>query len=182
MEWLSELEAVGAAAYAMLLGGVIGYERELKNRPAGFRTHMLVAGAAALLMAMSHLALQDPPAVHADVDLQSDPLRLVEAVISGVAFIGAGTIFARKHGEQIAGITTAASLLMVSVIGLIAGVGHFLLATAATILTLLVLTGLNLLERRLGLRERGNEGGGPEDATGDDGRHANRPPGNATDD
>ncbi|TCZ88382.1 MgtC/SapB family protein [Lysobacter sp. N42] len=166
MEWLSELEAVGAAAYAMLLGGVIGYERELKNRPAGFRTHMLVAGAAALLMAMSHLALQDPPAVDSSVKLSADPLRLVEAVISGVAFIGAGTIFARKQGQHIAGITTAASLLMVAVIGLITGVGHYLLASAATVLTLLVLTALNLLERRTGMREAGDPG---EDDDGEPG-------------
>jgi putative Mg2+ transporter-C (MgtC) family protein len=166
MEWLSELEAVGAAAYAMLLGGVVGYERELKNRPAGFRTHMLVAGAAALLMAMSHLALQDPPAVDSSVKLSADPLRLVEAVISGVAFIGAGTIFARKQGQHIAGITTAASLLMVAVIGLITGVGHYLLATAATVLTLLVLTALNLLERRTGMREAGDPG---EDDDGEPG-------------
>lgn len=166
MEWLSELEAVGAAAYAMLLGGVVGYERELKNRPAGFRTHMLVAGAAALLMAMSHLALQDPPAVDSSVKLSADPLRLVEAVISGVAFIGAGTIFARKQGQHIAGITTAASLLMVAVIGLLTGVGHYLLATAATVLTLLVLTALNLLERRTGMREAGDPG---EDDDGEPG-------------
>lgn len=169
MEWLSELEAIGAAAYAMLLGGVIGYERELKNRPAGFRTHMLVAGAAALLMTMSHLALQDPPASDDSIRLTSDPLRLVEAVISGVSFIGAGTIFARKHGQQIAGITTAASLLMVAVIGLIAGVGNFLLATAATVLTLLVLTVLNFVERRLGLHEQGDAGGGGPDNDADEG-------------
>lgn len=168
MDWLSEFEAVGAAAYAMLLGGVIGYERELKNRPAGFRTHMLVAGAAALLMAMSHLALQQPPESDSRIDLQADPLRLVEAVIAGVSFIGAGTIFARRQGQQIHGITTAASLLMVAVIGLIAGVGHFLLATAATLLTLLVLTALNLIERHTGLRERGESGGGDDDGDGND--------------
>lgn len=166
MEWISELEAVGSAAYAMLLGGVIGYERELKNRPAGFRTHMLVAGAAALLMAMSHLALQEPPTADERINLSADPLRLVEAVISGVAFIGAGTIFARRDGQQIAGITTAASLLMVSVIGLITGVGHYLLATAATLLTLLVLTALNLLEKRFGIRERGDGGGGADEDDG----------------
>jgi putative Mg2+ transporter-C (MgtC) family protein len=178
MEWLSELEAVGAAAYAMLLGGVIGYERELKNRPAGFRTHMLVAGAAALLMAMSHLALQEPPTADPRIDMSADPLRLVEAVISGVAFIGAGTIFARRSGRQIAGITTAASLLMVSVIGLITGVGHFFLATAATLLTLLVLTALNLLERTLNLRERGDlgdDGDGPDAPDEDDGAPSDGP-------
>lgn len=163
MEWLSELEAVGAAAYAMVLGGIVGYERELKNRPAGFRTHMLVAGAAALLMTMSHLALQEPPTADGRITLSADPLRLVEAVISGVAFIGAGTIFARKQGQQIHGITTAASLLMVAVIGLITGVGHYLLATASTVLTLGVLTMLNWIERRTGLKERGDDDGGPDD-------------------
>lgn len=178
MEWLSEMEAVGAAAYAMLLGGVIGYERELKNRPAGFRTHMLVAGAAALLMTMSHLALQDPPEADSAIRMTADPLRLVEAVISGVAFIGAGTIFARKEGQQIAGITTAASLLMVAVIGLITGVGHFLLASAATLLTLLVLTLLNFVERKTGMREVGDDsGGGPprgDGPAGDDGHKIDR--------
>lgn len=153
MEWMAELQAVGAAAVAMALGGVIGYERELKNRPAGFRTHMLVAGAAALLMALSRLALENPPA-HADgVQLRVDPLRLVEAVVNGVAFIGAGTIFARRRGAPVAGITTAASLLMVAVIGVMTGLHHFVLAVAATVLTLAVLAVLNSAERRLGLRE-----------------------------
>lgn len=154
---MTEMEAVLAVGYAMLLGGVIGYERELKNRPAGFRTHMLVAGASALLMAISQLALQEVPMHDRSIQVQADPLRLVEAVISGVAFIGAGTIFARRSGGQIAGITTAASLLMVAVIGSITGLRHFLLASAATVLTLGVLSLLNFLERhtrlRRGLRE-----------------------------
>ena len=108
MDWIAELEVVGAAACAMLLGGVIGYERELKNRPAGFRTHMLVAGAAALLVGISQLALANPPEHDPSIKISVDPLRLVEAVINGVAFIGAGTIFARRAGAPVAGITTAA--------------------------------------------------------------------------
>lgn len=157
MEWTHELEAVGAAALAMLFGGVVGWERELKNRPAGFRTHMLVAGAAALLMALSQLALANPPAHDPSIRIQVDPLRLVEAVINGVAFIGAGTIFARRRGMPVAGITTAASLLMVAVIGVVTGLRHFVLATSATLLTLAVLTVLNLVERRLGLHEPQDE-------------------------
>jgi putative Mg2+ transporter-C (MgtC) family protein len=135
----------------MLFGGVIGYERELKNRPAGFRTHMLVAGAAALLMALGQLGLASPAVVPPAIRIQVDPLRLVEAVINGVAFIGAGTIFARRRGRPAAGITTAASLLMVAVIGVVTGLRHYVLAVSATVLTLLVLTLLNALERRLGL-------------------------------
>ncbi|MEG3191192.1 MgtC/SapB family protein [Lysobacter sp. D1-1-M9] len=71
----------------------------------------------------------------------------VEAVVAGVSFIGAGTIFARRGSGTIAGITTAASLLMVAVIGVATGFGHYVLAMAATALTLIVLTLLNAFER-----------------------------------
>lgn len=157
MEWTHELQAVLTAAYAMVLGGAVGYEREMKNRPAGFRTHMLVAGAAALLMALSQLPLNFTQPGQAE--LRVDPLRLVEAVIAGVSFIGAGTIFARRRDEHVAGITTAASLLMVAVIGLLAGMRHFLLAFSATVLTLGVLALLTLIERYTGLREGGEPAG-----------------------
>lgn len=145
MDWKTQLWVVAATAYAMVLGGVIGYERELKSRPAGFRTHMLVAGAAALLVGIGRLALMDTEI--SSPHMQVDPLRLVEAVIAGVAFIGAGTIFAHRHGTAIAGITTASSLLMVAVIGVAAGFRYHVAAVAATALTLLVLTVLNLIER-----------------------------------
>lgn len=147
MDWESQLWIVAVTAYAMALGGVIGYERELKDRPAGFRTHMLVAGGAALLVGIGRLALHDPALIGAH-GLSVDPLRLVEAVIAGVAFIGAGTIFAARAGNSVAGITTAASLLMVSIIGVAAGFSYHVLALASTALTLLVLTVLNLVERR----------------------------------
>ena len=137
-------------AIAMLLGGLIGYERELKRRPAGFRTHMLVAGASALLVGIGSMTVD----LHLDGRgqgvLRVDPLRLVEAVISGVAFIGAGTIFGetRRGGEAIAGITTAASLLTVAVIGVAAGLDYYLVAVAATALALFVLVALSWWERR----------------------------------
>lgn len=145
--WESQLWVVAGAAFAMVLGGAIGFERELKNRPAGFRTHMLVAGAAALLIGIGRMTVQDP--AFADVALlRTDPLRMVEAVVAGISFIGAGTIFASRRGESVAGITTAASLLMVAVIGVAAGFRYHVLALAATLLTLLVLTVLHALERR----------------------------------
>jgi putative Mg2+ transporter-C (MgtC) family protein len=147
-QWESQLWAVAAAAFAMVLGGAIGFERELKNRPAGFRTHMLVAGGAALLIGIGRMAVRDP--AFAGLVLRMDPLRMVEAVIAGVAFIGAGTIFASRRGEGVAGITTAASLLLVAVIGVAAGFGFHLLALAATLLTLLVLTVLHALDRQAG--------------------------------
>jgi len=146
MPWQSELMTIAIVAYAMVLGGVIGFERELKDRPAGFRTHMLVAGAAALLVEIGQLVVRDAGAGDAGT-LRVDPLRLVEAVISGVAFIGAGTIFARRGEDSVAGITTAASLLMVAVIGVAAGFGQHAVAIGSTVLTLLVLTVLNTVDR-----------------------------------
>jgi len=136
-------------AFAMLLGGMIGYERELKRRPAGFRTHMLVAGASALLVGIGQLSVAASGEAAPGGILQVDPLRLVEAVIAGVAFIGAGTIFgeSRRGGETISGITTAASLLTVAVVGVAAGLHYYLVAAAATALALFVLVMLSWWER-----------------------------------
>jgi putative Mg2+ transporter-C (MgtC) family protein len=155
MDWTEQLEVIAATGFAMLLGGVIGYEREMRNRPAGFRTHMLVAGAASLLLGIGMLWLRDGRELAAELRIASDPLRLIEAVIAGVAFIGAGTIFSRRGRQTIAGITTAASLLMVAVIGVAAGLRYYVLALAATALALAILTVLGAfdhwLHRRRGL-------------------------------
>lgn len=161
-ELAAQLAVVGSSACAMALGGVIGYEREMKNRPAGFRTHMLVAGAAALVVGIGRVAMADP-LLDAE-DVQVDPLRLVEAVIAGVAFIGAGTIFGRRgQGARVQGITTAATLLMVAVIGIASGFRYYWLAVAATVLTMVVLTLVNVLERHAQVRRHARGG----DADGD---------------
>ena len=156
--WESQLWVVARIAFAMLLGGLIGLEREIKDRPAGFRTHTLVAAAAAMLTGMGEMMLAQ--AQHNDERVQIDPFRLVEAVIAGVAFIGAGTMIAQR-GRTIAGITTAASLLMVAVIGVAVGFGHGWLALFATLLTLAVLSVLAWMERRV------SRGKGREDVSGD---------------
>jgi putative Mg2+ transporter-C (MgtC) family protein len=144
--YATQLSLVAGIGFAMLLGGMIGFEREMKDRPAGFRTHMLVAGAAAFLvgigMQLAHEWSGSGPDQRA-----TDPLRLIEAVVAGVAFIGAGTIFARG-GEVVAGITTAASLLMVAAIGIGVGLKYYLVACAVTLLTLAVLAVLGWVERR----------------------------------
>ncbi len=148
-------------ALAMALGGAIGLERELKDRPAGFRTHMLVAGAAALLACIGQLILADPRFNTSD-EVTMDPLRMVEAVVAGVAFIGAGTIFAQRGEAAVVGITTAASLLMVAIIGVSVGFRYYVIAAGASVLTLLVLAVLQWMERRL-------SGNAPEDAKDDAG-------------
>jgi len=146
MEWIEQLRVLPGVIYAMALGGVIGYERELKDRPAGFRTHMLVAATSALLLGLSRMVLEDDH--YAGTGLRIDPLRLVEAVVAGVSFIGAGTIFASRKGEGVQGITTAASLLTVAAIGITVGFGYLALGFAMAVLTLVVLTTLRWFERR----------------------------------
>lgn len=149
MDWNEQLWVVGNTAVAMALGGLVGVEREMRNRPAGFRTHMLVAGASALLLGIGMVWLQHSREIAPELQVRSDPLRLVEAVIAGVAFIGAGTIFSRGQKQTIAGITTAASLLMVAVIGVAAGLRYHVLAIGATLLTLATLTVLRWFDRAL---------------------------------
>jgi putative Mg2+ transporter-C (MgtC) family protein len=147
-DWQIQLGVLATTAYAMLLGGAIGYERELKDRPAGFRTHMLVAGAAALLVGLTDLLAQRFSGEGYRELISLDPIRLIEAMVAAVGFLGAGTIFRNSGESAVNGITTAASLLMVAVIGIAAGLHSHILALGATVLTLVVLVLLGWMERR----------------------------------
>lgn len=151
--WALQAQVLATTAYAMLLGGAIGVERELKNRPAGFRTHMLVAGACAMLVGLVDLIAQRYADEAYRELVRIDPIRLIEAAVAAVGFLGAGTIFRGHEGGLVSGITTAASLLMVAVVGIAAGVHAHLLAVGATALTLLVLLLLGWMERRSGARK-----------------------------
>lgn len=162
MEPAISLRIVLDIALAMLLGGIIGFEREMKLRPAGFRTHMLVAGASALIVGIGQLVASDAR-FEGIQGSKADPLRLVEAVVAGVSFIGAGTIFASRHATGISGITTAASLLIVAATGLAVGFGYYAVACGTTLLALLVLTLLQWFDRRA---QRAAEPG-PESAATD---------------
>lgn len=148
-DWQTQLSVLGTTAYAMFLGGAIGYEREMKDRPAGFRTHMLVAGAAALLVGLTDLLAQRFSGEAYRELVTLDPIRLIEAMVAAVGFLGAGTIFRNSGDSAVTGITTAASLLMVAVIGIAAGLHSHVLAVGATALTLAVLVLLGWAERRV---------------------------------
>lgn len=120
---------------ACILGGIIGYEREHVHRPAGFRTHILVCVGSALVMITSEF-IYFKYSSHVNVD----PARLGAQVISGIGFLGAGTII--KEGVSVKGLTTAASLWAVSCVGIAIGIGFYsgaLVATAIIFLTLIVL-------------------------------------------
>jgi len=144
-----ELKVAGEVAFAMVLGGVIGLEREVAHKPAGMRTHMLVAGAASLLVGLGHALIQEFTFHGTDsssLRLQTDPIRIVEAIVTGVSFLGAGTIFRRNQAETVEGLTTAACLLLSAAVGVSVAVERFLLAACVTALALIVLRGVKAAE------------------------------------
>jgi putative Mg2+ transporter-C (MgtC) family protein len=147
--WQTQLAILAEVFLAMILGGIIGFERATANKPAGFRTHMLVAGAAALLVGLSD-ALLDRFNTGAYADLiRSDPIRVIQAIIAGISFLGAGTIFRHPKKQHVEGLTTAASLLFSGAIGVCVALRQFVLALAVTLLTLTVLRGVEFIERRI---------------------------------
>ena len=132
---------------AVLAGGLIGFEREWRGRAAGFRTHILVCLASALLMeaAVSQGAWRFE--VLPGTEIVSDPTRMAHGVLTGIGFLCAGVIF--RAGFSIHGLTTAASLWITAAIGLLLGAGLFALAATGTVLTVLILAALRLVSRRL---------------------------------
>ena len=149
MDWEIQLVALGEILLAMLLGGLIGYERETAQKPAGLRTHMLVGGAAALLVALGNSIIASFDATVPMQNLNTDPIRVIEAIIVGISFLGAGTIFRRERRDEVEGLTTAASILFTAGVGIAVALGEFVLAVGSTILVLIVMRVLGLLEIRL---------------------------------
>ncbi|MBS5321986.1 MgtC/SapB family protein [Alistipes putredinis] len=132
---------------AAIFGTIIGLDREYREKEAGFRTHFLVSLGSALMMIVSQYGFSEI-LTHDGVSL--DPSRIAAQVVSGIGFIGAGTII--FNHQIVRGLTTAASLWATAGIGLTAGAGMSWLALAATILTLVALEGLSLVFRSLGSR------------------------------
>lgn len=132
---------------AALFGTIIGLDREYREKEAGFRTHFLVSLGSALMMIVSQYGFSEI-LTHDGVSL--DPSRIAAQVVSGIGFIGAGTII--FNHQIVRGLTTAASLWATAGIGLTAGAGMSWLALAATILALVALEGLSLVFRSLGSR------------------------------
>ncbi len=135
---------------AAALGVIIGYERERGDRAAGLRTHALVSTASALIMLVSAYGFTDVVTTTHTVVL--DPSRIAAQVVSGVGFLGAGTIILRKNAVR--GLTTAASIWLVAGIGLACGEGLFIPAVTTTAVALVILSGLKPLERRLFVHKR----------------------------
>jgi putative Mg2+ transporter-C (MgtC) family protein len=124
-----ELEMVVRILVALGLGAAIGYQRERSGKPAGLRTHILIAVGAALFTVASLFGFGS----------SADAARVAAGVVAGIGFIGAGAIIHRGGGDIVAGLTTAATIWAVAAIGLAAGAGLFLVAGVTTGVTMLVL-------------------------------------------
>lgn len=142
---ISESEILLRLALGALMGGVIGLERQIHGRPAGFRTHMLVSVAMVLLMIVSeyyhHLSYMDPAYVRVD------PGRIAAGAITGIGFLGAGVIV--RTGATVQGLTTAASIWIVSAIGLALGSGLYWASAWAFGITVFALLVLRVVENKI---------------------------------
>lgn len=129
---------------AIAVGGLIGFERERQDKPAGLRTHMLVAlGAATFTLLGFEVGAHLSPRTGEGFD----PTRVLQGVIGGIGFLGAGSII--KSGGHVSGVTTAASVWVAGALGAAAGVGAYVLAGIATVLTFVILTVLAKLDAKI---------------------------------
>jgi putative Mg2+ transporter-C (MgtC) family protein len=158
-----QFQVLAYVVLAMLLGAAIGIDREIADKPAGLRTHMLVAGAAALLVSLGNIMVQHFDKNLPNNFLQSDPIRIIEAVITGVSFLGAGTII-RRGSSQVSGLTTAASILFAAAVGICVALSQLVLAVGSTVLVLATLRGVYYMQRLLGIVPKN----GVQDKSADD--------------
>lgn len=141
--YISELHILLRLLLALLLGGLVGFEREQSNHAAGLRTNILVCLGSCLLMLLSMYGFS---AFVDEANVRMDPARLAAAVITGIGFLGAGTIL--FTGKSITGLTTAASLWVVAAIGLAVGAGFYFASATTTVMVLVTLWAFNKLEKR----------------------------------
>lgn len=125
---------------AVLCGGIIGLERELKHKPAGFRTNILICLGSAMYMAVGLLI------VNAGGQTFSDPARIAAQVVTGIGFLGAGCIIQER--QRVKGLTTAATIWVVAAIGIVSGAGFPIIAFIAAIMVMLTLVVLGRIEER----------------------------------
>jgi putative Mg2+ transporter-C (MgtC) family protein len=143
----ADLQMILQLGLALLLAGVLGWERERLNRAAGLRTHMLVGMSATLFAALGMSLVEHYERVHESSPglVALDPTRLIEAVVAGVSFLGAGTIFVSRRGG-VQGLTTAASILATAGVGVAIAFERYVVAVCATIMVFVVLTVIRWLE------------------------------------
>lgn len=149
MPELTEWEGLIRVAIAAVLGGIIGIERELRAKEAGLRTNMLVAMGAALFTVCS-IQLSEFY-LNWNGSIRYDPSRIISTIVSGVGFLGGAVIF--KTSEKISGVTTAASIWVVTGVGVVVGAGFYLTAVGATFLIVIVLLVVGWIEHKVGFKD-----------------------------
>ncbi len=143
MPTVVDLEIMGRVVLAAILGGVVGFERELRGRPAGLRTFMLVSIGAALFTVVSIYGFVDGGRP------MGDPGRVAAQVVTGIGFIGAGLVLRRAEEGMVTGLTTAASIWAVAAIGMAAGTGRYWIAIFSTLVVVGVLDIVRRWEQHL---------------------------------
>jgi len=133
-------------AVAAGLGAIIGFEREIKDHAAGLRTHILIALAAALFTILTFEIYHTLEVPQGQQGPQADPIRAVEAVTAGIAFLGAGAIF--RGGASVHGLTTAAGMWLAGAVGVSAALGYYLIAACVSLLAIVVLWMLKAIARK----------------------------------
>ncbi len=139
---MDELEFIPRLVAAFAIGAVIGAERQRRRKPAGLRTHVLVSLSSAILMSLSELMREQVPST------LGDPVRMAQGVLTGIGFIGAGTII--RQGDTVIGITTAGTIWMAASLGLVAGAGFYVLALAGALLAVIAINLLGRIDRWMG--------------------------------
>lgn len=134
---MSDWDVLIRLVVASALGGVVGIERELRDQPAGFRTHMLVALGACLFTLVGAFGFQDLTGGQPVAAVNADVTRVASQIVVGIGFLGGGTIL--RHGATVRGLTTAASLWVTAAVGLAVGMGFYLGATATALLAVIAL-------------------------------------------
>ncbi len=156
---------VARLAAAVACGAALGWEREVQNKPAGLRTHMMVSlGAAAFTLIT--LKIYEAALNGGGQTIGADPLRVVSGVIGGIGFLGAGTIIQSRQSVQ--GITTAAAIWVVGSVGIACGIGFYSLAVLTVAFSMLVLLGVGLLEHRVARQLSGGKTPGDPAAPSED--------------
>ena len=138
---MDELRLLPRLLVALVLGFVLGFERERKHKPAGLRTHAVVTLSTATLMAAAGLLQTEEGTV------VGDPVRMSQGILTGIGFIGAGTIL--RHRNTVTGITTAATIWLGASVGMLCGAGLYVFAVSLTVLSLLALVGSDWLSGQI---------------------------------
>lgn len=134
-----EVKILIEVGISIILGGLLGYERESANKPAGLRTHIMVSSVSTLFIALGLIAVGEFSSRYPNEIIKSDPIRVLQAIITGISFLGAGTIIRQRTEGGIEGLTTAASVFLASGIGISVALEKWIVAIGTTLLGLIIL-------------------------------------------